>query len=100
MDTTWNDEYHLLFIDQPIGVGWTIKGETTNVNNTYDAADDFYSFIKQFYAIDEFKMLMDYDLFIFGESFAGSYIPVFAERILKGMEETILPLKGNHFKWL
>jgi len=46
MDTTWNDEYHLLFIDQPIGVGWTIKGETTNVNNTYDAADDFYSFIK------------------------------------------------------
>ena len=50
MKTTWNQDYHLIFIDQPTGVGWSPNGKDTNVSNTTDAANDFYTFITALYA--------------------------------------------------
>lgn len=44
--------------------------------------------------MDEFKQFNNYDLYLAGESFAGNYIPVFAERILKWNNVNPLPLKG------
>jgi len=57
METTWNEDYHLMFVDQPIGVGWSPQGNETNVSSTAEAGDDFYKFITTFYSLKNFTML-------------------------------------------
>lgn len=72
-----------MFVDQPVGVGWSLLGNETNVNSTYEASNDFYKFITDWFALAEFQNLKAYELYLIGESFGGSYIPVFAEQIIK-----------------
>ncbi len=84
-----------MFVDQPIGVGWSPQGNETNVSSTAEAGDDFYKFITTFYSLKNFTMLHKYDLYLAGESYAGSYIPVFAQKIIENNGVTPIPLKGT-----
>lgn len=73
----WNQNAHLLFIDQPAGVGYSY-GQPTNTSTA--AADDFLSLIQLFY-----KAFPEYsygDLHLFGESYTGKYITAMGKRIL------------------
>ena len=105
MKVTWNDEYHLMFIDQPVGVGWSQQGNETNVTDTYEAADHFYTFLSKFYQLEVFAPFKDYPLYIFGESYGGSYIPVFSRKILEHNKATTppavtIPLAGiQHYQY-
>ena len=55
METTWNEDYHLMFVDNPVGVGWSPKGKDTDVSRTTDAAEMFFTFLSTWYTLDEFK---------------------------------------------
>jgi len=94
MKVSWNEDYHLLFLDQPTGVGWSPSGNDTRVNNTNTAATDFYTFLTKFYTQTEFIPLLQYDLYIAGESYAGHYIPAFTKPILENIVTNKIPLKG------
>ena len=79
---SWNKNANYLMIDQPAGVGFAeLKDKTCAVKNEKQATDQLLVGLKEFY-----KKLPQYresELFIFGESFAGVYIPRLANAILE-----------------
>jgi carboxypeptidase D len=83
----WNDGWFksadLLFIDQPIGTGFSTKSINDNFDsNLMDSSIHLLNFLENYFQI--FNNLDDYtDLIIAGESYAGQYIPHIANLIVK-----------------
>eukprot|EP00827_Trimyema_finlayi_P003389 TRINITY_DN311_c0_g1_i8.p1 TRINITY_DN311_c0_g1~~TRINITY_DN311_c0_g1_i8.p1 ORF type:complete len:261 (+),score=143.76 TRINITY_DN311_c0_g1_i8:76-858(+) len=72
----WNDKANLLFIDQPIGTGFS-SGNILDYCTTEDCvAKDFFIFFKGF--LERFPEYKKRPFFITGESYAGHYIPAIA----------------------
>ncbi|XP_065155398.1 venom serine carboxypeptidase-like [Atheta coriaria] len=82
---SWHKQYNLLFIDNPVGVGYsrTQKGHTVN---EAQAGRDLYTVMRQFYRL--FPELMSNDFYIAGESYAGKYIPSLAYTIHMNNQKT------------
>ncbi|KAJ2768095.1 hypothetical protein IWQ57_003680 [Coemansia nantahalensis] len=73
----WNQNANLLVIDQPVGTGFS---HGSMVNNSRSAADDLVAMLLLFY-----KTYPEYhadDLHVFGESFAGHFIPAIGSAIV------------------
>jgi carboxypeptidase C (cathepsin A) len=70
----WTQATHMLFVEQPIGVGFSY-GEPPPQDEV-DVARDFHAFLDNFYSV--FTSYKPFDLYIFGESYAGMYIPSIA----------------------
>ena len=72
---TWNEKYGMLFIDNPVGAGFsyttTDEGYATNED---EVAAGLLSVITQFYAT--FPLLESVPLWITGESYGGHYVCV------------------------
>lgn len=88
----------MLFIDQPLNVGFSYSGNRTGpsqVSSANEAADHLLNFMYNFY--NEWPLLRESPLYITGESFAGHYIPAFARSILTNktyIETTKVKLAG------
>jgi len=76
----------MLYIDQPVGVGFSPSFDDFYVNNSDFAASDFHSFLLQFYEI--YPYLKTNQVYITGESYAGHYVPRFAYEILTSPDLT------------
>lgn len=74
----WTKATNMLFVDQPGGVGFS-HGPTPN--NEFDVSSDFYNFLVNFF--DTFESMQKKRLFIFGESYAGYYVPSIAHKIYR-----------------
>ncbi|XP_051113627.1 serine carboxypeptidase-like 48 [Andrographis paniculata] len=81
-DFGWDKESNLIYIDQPTGTGFSYSTSESDIRATSEeAAVDFYDFLQAF-----FKKHPEYaknDFFITGESYAGHYIPAFANEVQK-----------------
>ncbi|KAH7579260.1 Serine carboxypeptidase [Nakaseomyces glabratus] len=89
---SWNSNASVIFLDQPVNVGFSYAGSNSNggVSNTVAAGKDVYAFLQLFFK--QFPQYADgQDFHIAGESYAGHYIPVFASEILAH------PQKERHF---
>eukprot|EP01065_Artemidia_motanka_P012137 TRINITY_DN1663_c0_g1_i1.p1 TRINITY_DN1663_c0_g1~~TRINITY_DN1663_c0_g1_i1.p1 ORF type:complete len:501 (+),score=190.55 TRINITY_DN1663_c0_g1_i1:74-1504(+) len=77
---TWNKHYSMLFIDNPVGAGFSYT-ETADgyVKNEDQVAANLYSFMQQFYGA--FPDLLKVKLFVTGESYGGHYVPAMAYKI-------------------
>ncbi|GAM19727.1 hypothetical protein SAMD00019534_029020 [Acytostelium subglobosum LB1] len=99
--SSWHNVANVLYIDEPVGTGFSyVTNQQGYVTDDTDLEIDFYIFLQEFFGIfSEFKTL---PLFISGESFAGHYIPHYANYILEmntaigngTLNETTLNLKG------
>ncbi|CAO1629228.1 unnamed protein product [Jaminaea pallidilutea] len=70
---SWNNNANLLFLDQPVNVGYSYSDDGDNVNNSPVAAEDVYAFLQLFFQrFDQYSKL---PFHISGESYAGTYIP-------------------------
>lgn len=79
----WNIFGHVLYIDQPLNVGFSYFGNrssTQQVSNASEGATHLLNFLYNFYR--EWPKLAACPLYITGESFAGHYIPAFARTII------------------
>ncbi|CAE6449683.1 unnamed protein product [Rhizoctonia solani] len=76
---SWNTNVNMLFIDQPVGVGYSYTTGPTMTNSS-DAAADMWVLLQMFY-----RRFGEYagELHIAGESYAGVYIPYIARAIWK-----------------
>ena len=73
-DFSWNNNASIIFLDQPINVGYSYGDES--VSDTVAAGKDVYSLLVLLFK--QFPEYKDLDFHIAGESYAGHYIPVFA----------------------
>ena len=83
----------MLFVDQPIGVGFSLLGNESWPKSSVEASFDFERFLIRFFQL--YPSLRSNDLYIFGESYAGHYVPAFASQILANQaKNNITSLKG------
>lgn len=68
---SWTKEANILYVEQPVGTGFT-TGKTKNTDEQQVAAQ-FSSFLDGFFK--DFPELKGKNLYITGESYAGTYIP-------------------------
>ncbi|KJZ78210.1 Pheromone-processing carboxypeptidase KEX1 [Hirsutella minnesotensis 3608] len=77
---SWNEFANLLFVDNPVGTGFSFVDTDSYVHELNTMADQFVMFLDRFFAI--FPEYSKDDIYIAGESFAGQYIPYIAKAIL------------------
>lgn len=109
---SWTKLANVLYIDQPVGTGFSSGSDPANDNA--EITQDFYSWLKAFYA--EFPGLQAKNTYLMGESYAGVYvswpglivesrsrsvtftktrqIPYFTQAILAGQETLSINLKS------
>ncbi|XP_075983874.1 venom serine carboxypeptidase-like [Anticarsia gemmatalis] len=76
----WALDYHLIFIDNPVGTGFSFTENNQGFcNNEACVAHGLYHAMLQFFQL--FPNLQNNDFYISGESYAGKYIPSLAMRI-------------------
>ena len=82
----WAKASHIVFVDQPVGTGFSLdKSAGGLVRNETEVAADFIRFLRHFYAA--FPQLKGNPLAIFGESYAGHYIPLIGTAVSSVADE-------------
>ncbi|GAA6008167.1 hypothetical protein JCM10207_007051 [Rhodosporidiobolus poonsookiae] len=76
----WNEYANVIFIDQPVGTGYSYMSTNSYVHELPEAAEHIIEFLSKFYQV--FPEFNTHDTYIAGESYAGQYIPYIASAIL------------------
>ncbi|KAG2374525.1 hypothetical protein C9374_010809 [Naegleria lovaniensis] len=93
----WNKRVNMVFLEQPIGVGYSYSDTPADYQNVNDdvAAADMNEAMRDFFS--RFPQYLKNDFYIAGESYGGVYVPTSALRVLQGNQQGELPrinLKG------
>lgn len=73
---------NLMFVDQPIGTGFsTVSSNSDYHKDLKEVTEDFLSFMKNYFHL--FPEDQSKELIFTGESYAGTYLPYFADALLK-----------------
>ncbi|XP_054933162.2 probable serine carboxypeptidase CPVL [Dermacentor andersoni] len=79
-DTTWAQRYSMLYIDNPVGAGFSFTQDDNGyARNEVDVGRDLHEALQQFFTLfDEYAAN---DFYATGESYAGKYVPAIAHAI-------------------
>ncbi|KAF9584761.1 Cell death protease [Lunasporangiospora selenospora] len=75
----WHEFANVVFLDQPIGTGLSYSSEQL-LENMGQLSTHFLLFLQEFYRI--FPERAQDDIYLAGESYAGTYIPYFSKAVL------------------
>lgn len=90
----WSISYNVLFLESPVGVGysyWPGQPLPYASNDTSTASDNVEALVSFYNKFPEYNQN---PLYISGESYAGVYVPMFAQAILASSYASTIPLKG------
>ncbi|KAA6410377.1 MAG: serine carboxypeptidase [Lasallia pustulata] len=87
---SWTKLANVVYIDQPVGTGYSDGSDQAATNAQVTA--DFYSWLTAFYEV--FPALKSKGTHLTGESYAGVFIPYFAQAILVNQAKLELNLKS------
>ncbi|CAK7264348.1 Cell death protease [Sporothrix epigloea] len=79
-DGAWNEFANVLFVDNPVGTGFSYVDTDSYVHELDEMAAQFIVFLEKWFEI--FPEYENDDLYIAGESFAGQHIPYISKYIL------------------
>ncbi|KAG2668144.1 hypothetical protein I3760_15G146500 [Carya illinoinensis] len=94
---SWNQVANIIFLDSPVGVGFSYSNTSSDLLNNGDirtAVDSLAFFLKWFERFPQYK---GRDFYITGESYAGHYVPQLSQAIVRynsGLTEKAINLKG------
>jgi len=88
---SWNTSANLLFVDQPIGTGFS-KGGVHDAKSETEVAEDMAIMLRGF--LEQNPEMAGRDFFITGESYAGHYVPAIAHYLENEGKDVNLNLKG------
>lgn len=89
---SWNKIFGLLFLDNPIGTGFSISESIEEIpRNQYGVAKHLFIAIQKFVALDE--SFRSRPIYITGESYAGKYLPALGYYTLK--KNALLPTESR-----
>ncbi|KAK4271481.1 hypothetical protein QN277_020171 [Acacia crassicarpa] len=93
---SWNREANILFVESPVGVGFSYSNTTSDYEHLGDdfTANDAYKFLHKWFL--KFPSYRTRTFYIAGESYAGKYVPELAELIVdRNMDASLhINLKG------
>ncbi|KAK1434758.1 hypothetical protein QVD17_00508 [Tagetes erecta] len=80
---SWNTVANLLFLDSPVGVGYSYSNTSSDVTSNGDkrTAADSLQFLLNW--LDRFPQYKERDFYIAGESYAGHYVPQLSQAIVR-----------------
>ncbi|KAK0626294.1 pheromone-processing carboxypeptidase KEX1 [Immersiella caudata] len=79
-DGSWNEFANIMFVDNPVGTGFSYVDTDSYVHELDEMANQFVTFLEKWFAL--FPEYEHDDLYFAGESYAGQYIPYIAKAIL------------------
>ena len=91
-DGAWNEFANVLFVDNPVGTGFSYVDTDSYLRELDEMAAQFIIFLEKW-----FNLFPEYehdDIYIAGESYAGQYIPYIAKYILDRNKK-----QGIAYKW-
>ncbi|KXJ95107.1 carboxypeptidase B-like-like protein [Microdochium bolleyi] len=77
---SWHEFANLLFVDNPVGTGYSYADTDSFVHELDEMASQFMTFLEKWFTL--FPEYEHDDLYISGESYAGQHIPYIAKHIL------------------
>ncbi|KAJ3423911.1 serine carboxypeptidase-like 48-related [Anaeramoeba flamelloides] len=87
----WNKQMHLLYVDNPVGAGYSyVEKENGYPTDEVWMANELYTALSVFFS--KYQKYSTNDFYIFGESYAGKYIPAISYKIYE--EGNKINLKG------
>ncbi|KAJ7875366.1 Alpha/Beta hydrolase protein [Mycena olivaceomarginata] len=90
---SWTASANMIFLDQPVNVGFSYGDDGTSVNTSPVAGKDVYAFLELFLA--RFPEYSKQPVHISGESYAGTYLPNIASAIWEGNKQLDLAPTPN-----
>mmetsp|Transcript_26127 Transcript_26127/g.30944 ORF Transcript_26127/g.30944 Transcript_26127/m.30944 type:complete len:448 (-) Transcript_26127:90-1433(-) len=92
---SWNSNATVVWVDQPVGTGYSYGGL---LHNEDQIGSDMLEFIIGFF--NKYSQFQGLDFYIYGESYAGHYVPVVSKAVLsyqlnESSTSTKLYLKGS-----
>ena len=85
---SWNERANVIFLDQPVGVGYSYSSDGSTVNTSPVAGVDVYAFLELF--ITRFPKYAGLPFHLAAESYGGTYAPNIASVIYKKNKELAL----------
>ncbi|KAH9975097.1 serine carboxypeptidase [Lactifluus volemus] len=82
---SWNEHANIIFLDQPVGVGYSYSSDGSTVNTSPVAGLDVYAFLELF--ITRFPKYAALPFHLAAESYGGTYAPNIASVIHKKNKE-------------
>jgi len=95
---SWNNKANMLYLDQPAGTGFSYdkKGPAGWDHDESEVAKDLFRFMQEFYKT--YPQYHKNPFFIWGESYAGHYVPATAHHIIQSNpaadSSEYVPLRG------
>jgi len=77
---SWNKFANLLYIDQPVGTGFSYANEDY-VTDEAQVGTEMFTFLSKFFA--KYPQYASNEFYIVGESYGGHYVPAVAYRLVK-----------------
>ncbi|KAL1915359.1 uncharacterized protein VTP21DRAFT_6817 [Calcarisporiella thermophila] len=80
-DASWNTYASVLYVDQPLGTGYSYTASNGLDRSLDQVAEHFMAFFDKF--LDTFDSYKQADIYLVGRGFSGVFIPHFAQEMLK-----------------
>ncbi|KAL4814016.1 pheromone-processing carboxypeptidase kex1 [Aspergillus spinulosporus] len=93
---SWDEFANLLFVDQPVGTGFSFANTNSYLHELDEMAAQFITFLEKWFAV--FPEYERDDIYIAGESYAGQYIPYIAKAI-QDRNEDIHEKHSSSARW-
>ncbi|KIK71004.1 hypothetical protein GYMLUDRAFT_33108 [Collybiopsis luxurians FD-317 M1] len=90
---SWNTQANILFLDQPVSVGYSYTDNGESVNTSPIAGKDVYAFLELF--LNRFPEYSTLPFHLAAESYGGTYAPNIANVIYKKNKELSLALTSS-----
>lgn len=90
---SWDEFANLLFVDNPVGTGFSYVNTDSYIHELQEMADQFMIFLEKWFAL--FPEYANDDLYIAGESYAGQHIPYIARAMLERNKKFGIKEKWN-----
>lgn len=89
----WNQKANIVFVDNPLGTGFSIASPGEEPQNREDVQRDILEFFKNWIELDQFKKFKGRPLYITGESYGGHWVP-YISNVLYKEKNPDLNIKG------
>ncbi|XP_019190142.1 PREDICTED: serine carboxypeptidase II-2 isoform X3 [Ipomoea nil] len=94
---SWNLAANLLFVESPVGVGYSYSNTSSDIltNGDKRTAEDSLEFLLKWF--ERFPQYKGREFYITGESYAGHYVPQLSQAVVKhnaNVKDIVINLKG------